>query len=1385
MSEKEDMQADSTWTTLPTPPTPEATSEQTYEDHDSCEELSRPSTPGAFMEESLKTHLSINDSVDRDLVDREMVEDTTSEPKVYSCVVEETTAQPPRSSIEDPVVLGNSPERRTDDPHQIVEGQVVLEAGLERKIEDTPRRSSPPIHISDLVEAFNNTPTGVGRVRDLKDKITVIPHDMEDEDITDPRSTSPTTSTPSNTPTSSSTNMLKEMDQSAVGEEDIDDEIVFNMMNISLSGKRDENLYEDTLNDDDDDSLWEATGGNISIPSTIPKSSMAKRTRSHKSLRDVNLTELCGDLPTNPLEDTTLPMEINAVDSMEIHTTNKSETDWGNKKNWYEKLNKLNSSLVRANKMIGPRMQMEMITICNKKTAHLIKENEEMGAPPREGEDKKVTFIVDEPPHTTAIKEVVKTLEAMLEMNLQDAPLKNVENIIKIILSICLDYSDQAQMVQETLDSMARLIKELLVLKGRMVKMEKDNALLKVDNTIAEKKILYLNKLADESYKLTRSMIRTEGEERDLTKELTALRTECNRLRQIEREQLLKIRDTEKTKGKYWKEISSLNKTITDMDKGRKIERYDDRELLKQKDDRIEDLKRECERLREMASNAEESMEEMNRTYEKNMSKYKDDQALTNEKMNEEKAKLARDMEKQEKEAKKEVDSLKEQIENLKKARSNMNVILRDKDKEINEIEAEAEESRKTLIARDEEIKSLKGGLKSQEETIRKSKDDLKTLKLESRMLGNKSTVNQNPVHTERINTPMGAEGGLESDTNTHKASFADLNSSTNVNWADTSSNLDTTQDQNIENTEASNRKKSEKRKKSEDKISEETTKPTGTRPREVNLSSEESSPSQKSDASRGSTKRRRQDRSKDTTQKDVSDKEEVEKLKKRMEEKDRQHKQELETLEEKLQQARIEARPAEVGGSRGGVQEPMISSQEPREAKIVAVTKENIKFVSSKMKGLLLNPDGTLSMTLQFKVWMSNQEVQMEETYDIAPPHPEDICTVGLPPPTRRKLIWTHKGKWIDMPYSTYAKGPLTVVARVERSINTDGIIVSSISFGDEDVKLKVWYDAEEIEAAFKDWNIPDPGLYFNTKKHNPNKKVPKGETKPPPPPPPQARGRGGYQNSRGRGRGRGGGGSGRWNEEFDRWDRQQSGGGQHHQQQGPVPPQMIYQTPNQQGQHQQQQQHPQQQQYMHQQGPVPQQVLYQNPNQQQQYQQQGHGVPQGAQGLPPQQYPMYNQQGYHQATASVPAPVQHQYHLPTPLSGDQQHYPYQYSEEGGRSKDYQGQYRSEREYSRERKPVRPSRDPMRRDSGNRESRRFSSESDYDRRRYDEPQDRRHRDKSRRRGERSPSPPNSGIGRGGGRRERDHSSRREEGKGRGRDTNQDRSGSDASYGKS
>ena len=126
-----------------------------------------------------------------------------------------------------------------------------------------------------------------------------------------------------------------------------------------------------------------------------------------------------------------------------------------------------------------------------------------------------------------------------------------------------------------------------------------------------------------------------------------------------------------------------------------------------------------------------------------------------------------------------------------------------------------------------------------------------------------------------------------------------------------------------------------------------------------------------------------------------------------------------------------------------------------------------------------------------------------MEKLFKVAPQHPENINNDGHPSPTRRNLEWTHTGDWVDVPYSVYDKGPRfrdTLVARMEKSINIDGVIERSLSYGDDETKLKVWYDATEMLAAFPHWNIPSPSLYYNTRKFNPNRKKPKGENNPPP---------------------------------------------------------------------------------------------------------------------------------------------------------------------------------------------------------------------------------------------------------------------------------------------
>ena len=154
--------------------------------------------------------------------------------------------------------------------------------------------------------------------------------------------------------------------------------------------------------------------------------------------------------------------------------------------------------------------------------------------------------------------------------------------------------------------------------------------------------------------------------------------------------------------------------------------------------------------------------------------------------------------------------------------------------------------------------------------------------------------------------------------------------------------------------------------------------------------------------------------------------------------------------------------------------------------------------------------------------------------------------------------------------------------LGRIERYIDTDGKIRKALSYGNEDTKLTVWFDLEEVLEAFPNWVIPDPGLYYNGRKFNKEaKRIAKGDKIPGDQPKgiqgkkqnqnqnqnqrqPQNRGRGrgrgsnsnsnsNFNSGRGSGSSRGSGsghyrGKGRqsqaeWERDYYHWNNQQSG--------------------------------------------------------------------------------------------------------------------------------------------------------------------------------------------------------------------------------------------------
>ena len=74
------------------------------------------------------------------------------------------------------------------------------------------------------------------------------------------------------------------------------------------------------------------------------------------------MSELAEEWPTELLEDTLVSLE-NAVDSINLQKdkAEKAGKAWDNKEDWHKELSQLSISVNKADNIIGPRRQMELI----------------------------------------------------------------------------------------------------------------------------------------------------------------------------------------------------------------------------------------------------------------------------------------------------------------------------------------------------------------------------------------------------------------------------------------------------------------------------------------------------------------------------------------------------------------------------------------------------------------------------------------------------------------------------------------------------------------------------------------------------------------------------------------------------------------------------------------------------------------------------------------------------------------------------------------------------------------------------------------------------------------------------------------------------------------
>ena len=302
----------------------------------------------------------------------------------------------------------------------------------------------------------------------------------------------------------------------------------------------------------------------------------------------------------------------------------------------------------------------------------------------------------------------------------------------------------------------------------------------------------------------------------------------------------------------------------------------------------------------------------------------------------------------------------------------------------------------------------------------------------------------------------------------------------------------------------------------------------------------------------------------------------------------------------------------------------------------IVAVTDENKDKVSSQFKGLMVNDDGTINMTPQFFTWSNNSDIQLQKLFKVAPTFPAGVNNVGHPKATRQNLVWTHNGEWILVPVDKSDKGPEfreTLVARIERSIDIYGNIKKALSYGDDETKLKAWFDLEEMKVAFPHWNIPNPSKFYNGRKFNAEPRKPKEAGKP-------IKGKKGKNQGSGYRGNNGNQYKGR-PETYQEWDNQQYGGSGTHR---GNPEQRSWEQYQ---QHQQHQQQHQQHQYQHHSPPQPALTNIQQHHHQ-------HQAPAVTPALPSQQH-------------------QHQHPMATPLPPNDQHqYQHHYQHTRNRERDH-----------------------------------------------------------------------------------------------------------------
>ena len=132
------------------------------------------------------------------------------------------------------------------------------------------------------------------------------------------------------------------------------------------------------------------------------------------------------------------------------------------------------------------------------------------------------------------------------------------------------------------------------------------------------------------------------------------------------------------------------------------------------------------------------------------------------------------------------------------------------------------------------------------------------------------------------------------------------------------------------------------------------------------------------------------------------------------------------------------------------------------------------------------MNRSGNKDITLQFKKVYSGTVHPFAGRFTI------HMLQHWHAKPTMLNLIFSHTGEWVrilNIPNTDGGPNYFNFsIGRRERYIDEDGVIRSAVAYGDEDIKLTIWFDMEEMTRCLVKWVLPEVPFYWNSKKWKPN---------------------------------------------------------------------------------------------------------------------------------------------------------------------------------------------------------------------------------------------------------------------------------------------------------